>query len=698
MLTTYPESSVLAWIVLLPLLGAVINGVFGSRFSPRVVTFFGVGSVAVSFLLAAYAVFHELGCLELILDNLGLHDLTGPQRAQIPNGVAVDLWDWIVSIPGARGDLVLLEVDMALLLDRLSAVMVLIVTGVGMLIHVFSVGYMREKAHGYDPGYWRYFAYLNLFMFSMLLLVLGKNLLVLFVGWEGVGLCSYLLIGFWYGDMAKAIAGKKAFITNRIGDFGFLIGIFVILFYTGGSLDFDAIGALTRPGGNLDAFIPGLGAHEANQKYLTVTLIAVLLFVGACGKSAQIPLHVWLPDAMAGPTPVSALIHAATMVTAGVYMMCRLNLLFSASAAAMTIVAGVGAATALFAATIALVQTDIKKVLAYSTVSQLGFMVAACGVGAYTAAIFHLMTHAFFKACLFLGSGSVIHALHHEQDIRKMGGLKAKLPVTAWTFKASCLAIAGIPPLAGFFSKDEILVHAFTNQRFGAEPLTWVWALLVAASLCTAFYMFRLYYLTFEGTYRGDPHAYEHAQEEPVMTWPLRILAGLAIAGGLLGIPAVFFEAPHVLGRWLAPPFLGGARNAFYWEHEVSHSLEWGLMGLATVLAIAGWQVAKRIYTRPAAALPGRPAQAAWFKLLDNKGYVDEIYGALIIRPFVGFARFCYRWIDNGLIDTDLLHGLARVLGWCGNQLRRLQTGDVQTYVTGIVIGVALLLSIGFLV
>ena len=643
-------SSLLPIIVLLPLLGAVLNGVLGRRLSKGWVTTLGVGSVALAFAVSVVAV-------------VDLASLDGGQGSAA--ALVSTVWTWIDS-----GNL---TVSVSFLLDPLSAVMLLVVTGVGSLIHVFSVGYM-----GKDEAYWRYFAYLNLFMFSMLLLILGKNLLVLFVGWEGVGLCSYLLIGFWFQDMTKAEAGQKAFVTNRVGDFGFLLAIFILLYYSQGDLDFGRLQAVVGPGGAL-------------QDPATITLVCLLFFLGACGKSAQIPLHVWLPDAMAGPTPVSALIHAATMVTAGVYMMARLNFLFSASGDAMATIACVGAVTALFAASIALVQNDIKKVLAYSTVSQLGFMVLAIGVGGFVAGIFHLMTHAFFKACLFLGSGSVIHALHHEQDIRKMGGLKAAMPVTAMTFFVSCLAIAGIPLLSGFFSKDEILFVAFTSSHQGAAPLQIAFYIALVAALMTAFYMFRLYYLTFEGDYRGDPDALEHAHEERVMTLPLIVLATLAAVGGFFGVPEGlgFGMIPHVLHDWLAPVFQGGMDH-FTYSHD--HGLEYTLIGVSVAVGVSGWLLARRIYKRPAEALPVAPVGALWHRILTNKWYVDEIYDALIIGPLRRLANVLYRRADSQLIDGLMVHGTSRLIARVGDGLRTLQNGDVQAYVTAVVVGLAVFL------
>ena len=491
--------------------------------------------------------------------------------------------------------------EIAFYFDRLSAVMALVVTGVGSVIHVYSIGYMKD-----DEGYGRFFAYLNLFLFFMLLLVLGRSLLVLFVGWEGVGLASYLLIGFWFDDLANARAGKKAFVTNRIGDAGFLLGMFV-LFQAVGTLDMDRINA---------AFAgPALPAVSAS-------LVGVLLFIGATGKSAQIPLHVWLPDAMAGPTPVSALIHAATMVTAGVYLVARMSAVYLQAPEASALIAVVGVATAFFAATIAIVQTDIKKVLAYSTISQLGFMFLALGVGAYGVAIFHLVTHAFFKACLFLGAGSVIHALGGEQDVRRMGGLARRIPLTFWTFAIATAAIAGIPPLAGFFSKDEILWYAFASTR-GGSPLLWLVA--AATALMTAFYMFRLLWLTFFGSSRMTPEVEHHVHESPFsMTGVLLLLAALSALGG-------FIAVPHFLEPQLPLPPVD--------EHL--HAYETPLLALSVVLALAGLAAAAWLFGGPAERAERLRARfAGLHRWLSGKYFIDELYercarqaAGLDIRP-----------------------------------------------------------------
>jgi len=639
--------------ILLPFLGFVANGViaFVRPQEKRLVSIVGVGSVALAFAVGVAVFLAVLGA-----------------RPEEPYVKA--LWTWM-----PVGDL---RVAAALQVDQLSVVMLLVVTGVGSLIHLFSVGYMGE-----DPGYARYFAYLNLFIAFMLVLVLAASFPVMFIGWEGVGLCSYLLIGFWYTDKAKAEAGLKAFLVNRIGDTGFMIAMFLI-FATLGTLDF--VGAAAAAPARL---APGGAA---------VTAIALLLFLGCVGKSAQIPLYVWLPDAMAGPTPVSALIHAATMVTAGVFLVARANVFFAMAPVAAAVVAGVGALTALFAATIGLKQWDIKKVLAYSTVSQLGYMFIGVGVGAYAAGMFHLVTHAFFKALLFLGSGSVIHAMHaayhhthghaDAQDMRNMGGLAASMPVTARVMWVATLAIAGIPPLAGFFSKDEILLSAFT--RGGENPFYYaVWALGVAGALLTAFYMTRLMIYTFHGPSRTGDLERPHLHESPaVMTAPLVALAVLTVLGGVINLPHV-----ATLHRWLEPV----TRRAvdFAGAPEASAGLEYGLMGLAVVIAALGIGLAARLL-RPADLKPAdqAPAEAGFAKLLLEKYRVDELYDAAIVRPLVWLSRVVlWKGVDAGFIDTAGVNGsaaLARGLGWLGSHL---QTGQVGTYVVVFVLGVLAVLG-----
>ncbi len=560
----------------------------------------------------------------------------------------------------------------ALQLDPLSSVMILVVTGVGFLIHVYSAGYMsHEKAFA------RYFVYLNLFTFAMLLLVLGSNFLLMFVGWEGVGLCSYLLIGYWYEKKSAADAGKKAFIVNRVGDFGFLLAMFLI-FWTFGSVDYTEVFGK----------IPGLSAGGVLTTEIA-TAITLLLFVGAVGKSAQIPLYVWLPDAMEGPTPVSALIHAATMVTAGVYMVARTNALYLLAPASMAVVAVVGAATALFSATIGICQNDIKRVLAYSTVSQLGYMFLACGVGAFTAGIFHLTTHAFFKALLFLGSGSVIHALSGEQDMRKMGGLRKRLPVTFTTMFVATLAISGIPGLSGFFSKDEILWKAYSSAHGHAA----LWLAGTVAAGITAFYMFRLVFLTFFGDSRMEPEVERHVRESPPsMTVPLMLLAVLSVGGGWIGIPEAlgghnYFEA------WLAPVFGHGAEGTAHGGAHHSAALEYLLMAGSVGVALCGIGLAWVLYrVRPEE--PGAIARRVpgLYNLVLNKYYVDEIYDAAIVRKIVNGSIWLWEAFDAAFID-GIVNGIAALVQGAGKKTRRLQTGVVGNYAFSLLLGAVILVG-----
>jgi NADH-quinone oxidoreductase subunit L len=565
------------------------------------------------------------------------------------------------------------HVNIAFLLDPLSAVMILVVTGVGFLIHVYSVGYMSH-----DPGYGRYFAFLNLFTFAMLTLVLADNYLLMFVGWEGVGLCSYLLIGFWFHKKSASDAGKKAFIVNRIGDFGFLIGLFII-FWNVGSLDFGTVSARAP-----ETFLVGGGL---------ITAACLLLFLGATGKSAQIPLYVWLPDAMEGPTPVSALIHAATMVTAGVYMIARSNVLFMMAPDALLVVAVIGALTALFAATIGLAQNDIKRVLAYSTVSQLGYMFLACGVGAFTAGIFHLMTHAFFKALLFLGAGSVIHAMSAEQDMRYMGGLKKHLPITFRTMFVATLAITGIPLFAGFFSKDEILWKAFSSDVNGAW---YFWAVGFAAAGLTAFYMFRLIYLTFYGEERMDAEKKRHLHESPkTMTVPLMALAVLSIIGGFVGMPHVFLVTNY-FEEWLSPVMKGvnheAASHALASAGE-SAAAEWILMGASVLLVLTSIYLAYYFYRKNIAAATRLAGSLGGVKrTLLNKYYVDEFYGAVVVRPLVNFSVFLWKIVDVIIIDGTL-NGLTVLWRDISDTLRHMQSGQLRNYATIFSIGVVLLVA-----
>ncbi len=620
----------LRWIPLIPLLGSVVNLFCGRMLGRQRAGALACAAVGASFALAFYVFL------------------------QLPStGVYRDLvYTWIES--GA------FQVNLAFAVDALTAVMLLIVTGVGFLIHVYSLGYM-----GHDDDSVRFFVYLNLFIFFMLVLVMGDNLLLLFVGWEGVGLCSYLLIGFWYQDPNNAIAGNKAFIVNRIGDFGFILGIFLLVTELGRqgiwTLDFAE-----------------LQKHVQLLSPSMIGLITLLLFVGATGKSAQIPLFVWLPDAMAGPTPVSALIHAATMVTAGVYMAARLHFLFSLAPATLALIAWIGAATAILAATIALTQNDIKKVLAYSTVSQLGYMFLAVGMGAFSAAIFHVFTHAFFKGCLFLGSGSVIHALGGEQDMRKMGGLKAYLPKTYWTYVIATLAIAGIPFTAGFFSKDLILWQTFSQ---GAMVL---WGIGLVTAGLTAFYMFRQLFMVFHGDCHADDHAKAHLHESPaVMTLPLIILAAGSIFTGWLGAPEYLWGSRW--DHWLQPLF--GAAEA----HRGSLGTELLVTLLTLAVVAAGIYLAYARYARAGARVE-QGVGGLLYRLSFNKFYVDELYDRVFVRPFTACARFFAYFIDPWAIDGTV-NGVAatvRGLGWIW---RGLQTGNVQHYVAGFLVGTLALLA-----
>jgi NADH-quinone oxidoreductase subunit L len=634
------------WVIpALPLAGFAANLLLGSRLGRRFVTAIGVGSVGLA-TLAAYAL---------------LVPFAAGDRSPVVERVA----DWF-----AAGGF---SVDISFRLDPLSALMVSFVTFVGFLIHVYSVGYMHGET---EAGYARYFAYLNLFMFSMLTLVLAQNFVLMFVGWEGVGLCSYLLIGYSFERTSAAAAGKKAFVVNRIGDFGFVLGMFGIVSLFG-SLDYDKV--FTAAAGDPGRYAPYL------------TLVCLCLFVGAMGKSAQVPLYVWLPDAMAGPTPVSALIHAATMVTAGVYMVTRCNVLFRLAPEAMLVVAGIGGATAIFAALIGLAQNDIKKVLAYSTVSQLGYMFLACGVGAYVAGMFHVMTHAFFKACLFLGSGCVIHAMSDEQDIRKMGGLKSKLPITYWTFLIATLAISGIPPLAGFFSKDAILTGVFEAGR----PVLFGIGLFTAG--LTAFYMFRLVSLTFYGEFRGTPEQEHHLHEaRPTMTAPLVLLAALSIVGGWVGLPAVFGEHANRFEAFLTPIFLPLSEAHGAAHEALPHATEWLLMGVSVAAAAAGILLASSWYAKNAGRTPAKIAGAfpGLYALVADKFRIDELYGALFVRPFTWLCRVFWKVVDVLLID-GVLNATAFLVELAGDILRFLQTGNVRNYALSFFLGlVALMLFV----
>jgi NADH-quinone oxidoreductase subunit L len=639
------------WIILaLPLAGSAVNGLFGKRWSQPAVNSVAVGSVTLG-LLSVFELVREFS------------QLSPDQLPFVGN-----YFTWMVAGP--------FRVDFALQVDQLTLVMLLVVSFVGWLIHIYSTGYMAHEG-----GYYRFFSYLNLFMFFMLTLVMAANLIVMFVGWEGVGLCSYLLIGFWFLKKSAADAGKKAFITTRIGDYGFTVGV-LLTFATFGSIDFGTI-------------FKSVASNPISET--TLTAISILLFTGAVGKSAQLPLYVWLPDAMEGPTPVSALIHAATMVTAGVYMVARMNPLFSRAPMAMLVVAIVGAITAFYSATIGLLQTDIKRVLAYSTVSQLGYMFLACGVGSYSAGIFHLMTHAFFKALLFLAAGSVIHAVGGEQDMMKMGGLRQKIPITYWTMLIATLAIAGIPGFAGFFSKDEILEAAGAGPR--ANFLLWLLG-IVGAGL-TSFYMFRLIFLTFFGTPRYDEQ-HVHVHESPRnMTIPLTILAFCSIFGG-------WFAAPHLVGgteyfqRFLAPVFsmyapqpttpqaasLAGNPESGM-AHNPALELAHAILSWPVGVAIAGFLLAWWLYIRNPDA-PKRLAASVrgLYSLVFHKYYVDEIYSALIVRPLLWISTNVF-WhaIDEGLID-GVVNGSARAARAAGGRARELQSGNTRSYASWVLVGV----------
>ena len=730
----------LGWIPLLPLLGFSFNILLGKKLSERLVQGVAVGSIAGSFLLSLAGFLH-------------LRSIAEPAARTVTQ----ELWQWI----GLSGyGLPSLHVNVAFTLDPLSSVMLLVVTGVGLLIHIYSIGYMKG-----DDGIWRFFAYLNLFSFAMLVLVLGESLLLMFVGWEGVGLCSYLLIGFWFKHLPNTTAGNKAFIVNRVGDFGFLIGMLLLFWGLSdaghGTLSF--AGIREHVGLLQGKQLLGLGMLD---------WIGICFFIGAAGKSAQIPLYVWLPDAMAGPTPVSALIHAATMVTAGVYMMARMSALYVLAPTALLVVATVGGLTALFSASIGLAQNDIKKVLAYSTVSQLGYMVLAIGTAAFSAGVFHLMTHAFFKACLFLGSGSVILSMHHEQDMRKMGGLAKVMPITFGTFLVSTIAIAGIPPFAGFFSKDEILWKAW---EMGASN-SWyrvLWLLGFLGAMLTAFYMFRLVAMTFLGKSRADKHTREHLAEQPaVVTTPLVILAILATVGGFVGVP-------HALGganrfhQWLAPvvstlpashaenhaagfalvpaalaadethagdghrlpdeetPGQVAEESAAAMEHGQGHGeghgpvdpMEYVLMVLSVLGAALSGLSALYIYTRKP-ELPARLATrfAGLYRLIYNKYFVDEFYQATVVNGVLRLMRFLARFdlvVVDGIVNGTawLMRGVAVLSGWAdsvfvdglvngaaaickdaGAGLRRFQTGRIQNYAYVVVTGVLLLVIVGVLI
>ncbi|KAF0221268.1 MAG: NADH-quinone oxidoreductase subunit [Geobacteraceae bacterium] len=658
------------WLIpLFPLIGFLINGLFGKAIKEEKVIG-GIGALMVfcSFVVASMTLFKMIS-------------LPGHERVH-----NVTLFTWIKS--GT------FQADIAFLIDPLSCVMLMVVTGVGFLIHVYSIGYM----HG-EEGFYRFFAYLNLFTFSMLLLVMGNNLLLMFVGWEGVGLCSYLLIGYYFHKKSAGDAGKKAFVMNRVGDFGFLLGLFTLYWYMGSKHGIWTI-QFTELAKHAELYPVGG----------VVTALTLFFFLGATGKSAQIPLYTWLPDAMEGPTPVSALIHAATMVTAGVYMIGRMNFLFIKAPETMMVVAIIGAATALFAATIGTAQNDIKRVLAYSTVSQLGYMFLAMGVGAFAAGIFHLMTHAFFKACLFLGSGAVIHSMHHAlhhahshddpQDMRNMGGLKSKMPMTFLTFLLATIAIAGIPGFAGFFSKDEILWQAFANPHHGTLNFA-LWGCGAIAAGLTAFYMFRLVFMTFFGDCRINPKCKDHLHESPmVIVFPLIVLAFLSVVGGYIGMPKIIGELlggiPNYFEHFLAPVFEFSEEYVKSQAHATAHHslvLEWGLMGVSVVIALVGISIAFVLYI----ASPSLPAKftaafPALHRAVYNKWYIDELYDFLFVNPCKALGNFLWKGFDVVVVD-GIVDGVGKSVLGISAALKNLQSGYVHNYALSMALGVVVIIA-----
>ncbi len=624
----------LVWLIpLFPLLGFLINGLARKAMSKSLIGIVASGMILASFIVSVL-VFIEV---------------------RKGNTQAVVLFDFISFDK--------IHIPFSFLADQLSALFLLIITGVGFLIHVYSTSYMHEES---NEHFGRYFAYLNLFVFSMLLLVLGGNYLIMFIGWEGVGLCSYLLIGFWFKNNDYNNAANKAFIMNRIGDFAFLIALFWLLSKTG-SLTFNDVFSKTDLLSKTD-----------------ITIVTLLLFVGATGKSAQIPLYTWLPDAMAGPTPVSALIHAATMVTAGIYMIARSNILYTMAPLTQSVIAVIGLATAILAASIALKQNDIKKVLAYSTVSQLGYMFLGLGVGAYTGAVFHVMTHAFFKACLFLGAGSVIHAMHsQQQDIRYMGGLRKYMPWTHITFLLACIAIAGIPPFSGFFSKDEILLAAYA-----VNPIYFYVG--AAGSLMTAYYMFRLYAMTFQGSFRGTNEQEHHLHESPVaITFPLIVLAILSVIGGLIGIPELFMKDGHSLAEFLAPIFAGSLKLQH--AHAIDHNTEWILLIISVGVAVGGSIYGYLRFSKN----PELTDAKGFGKLLENKWYVDEIYNAAIVNPIRALSKFFSKIVERYVVD-GMVNGVGRSIQYGSRQIRLLQSGQVGNYILLMVFGIVIFFVIEF--
>ncbi|HYM21405.1 MAG TPA: NADH-quinone oxidoreductase subunit L [Candidatus Kapabacteria bacterium] len=632
-------AELIPYIVLFPLIGFAVNGLFGWKYKTNPIA----GVIATLAVTASFVV----ACI-IFAGMLG----ADAEHRTLHYTVA----EWL--------NVGKVNVGISYLVDQLSIIFILVITGVGALIHLYSMGYMKG-----DLGYARFFTYLNLFIVMMLQLVMADNYLLTFLGWEGVGLCSYLLIGFWYEEVKNSDAAKKAFIVNRIGDFGFLVAMGIMLV---------AFGTLNIAG--VSAAALGTGSSAA------ITAITLMLFLGCTGKSAQIPLYIWLPDAMAGPTPVSALIHAATMVTSGIYLVARSNILFALSPATLSVISVVAIATALLAALIGIFQNDIKKVLAYSTVSQLGYMFLGLGVGAFSAGVFHVLTHAFFKACLFLGSGAVIHAMHHEQDMQKMGGLKKYLPITFWTFLLATLAIAGIPPFAGFFSKDEILWRAFSQGSF------FLWLLGVLGALCTAFYMFRAVYLTFYGSERFDAHHHPPKEVGAAMYIPLIVLAILSVLGGLVGIPEALggTEAIH---HWLEPVVGEGEHMAI--AHITIHGegMEIALMIVSVAVAAIGILLATRYYKSKTTLAGNERKIGGFYKLAFNKFFIDEIYNTLIVRPIYSFSNgFLYKIVDVKIID-GIVNGAGALSAWFSSVARRIQTGIVQNYAVMIVVGIVVLIG-----
>jgi NADH-quinone oxidoreductase subunit L len=662
-LTPEAAQSLLWAIVLFPLAGAIVNGLAGKKLGKGTVALIAIGAMVGSLAISSIA-------FGWALSGRTLHFLGTP---------------WIL-VNGEDGR-ALVQVSWGLLVDQLSGTMIMVVTGVGSLIHVYSIGYM---SHEDDAGFARFFTYLNLFVAAMLTLVLGDSLLLTFVGWEGVGLCSYLLIGFWFTDPQKAFAGRKAFVVNRIGDFGFLVGVFALLALFG-TPSYGGIAEAAKaldPAAVIDA---GLFAGWTWGGALTLALLG--LFVGATGKSAQLPLYIWLPDAMAGPTPVSALIHAATMVTAGVYLVARNSVLFALSPVAMATVTIVGAGTALFAALIAFTQTDIKKVLAYSTVSQLGFMFIGVGVGAWWAGVLHLVTHAFFKACLFLGAGSVMHGMGDETDIRKMGGLAKKMPHTHWTFLVSTIAITGVLPLSGYWSKDAILGNAlFSHNQAWHNVGLIAYVLGSLAAIGTAFYMSRLYFLTFSGAPRT--HAAEHAHESSfTMTVPLMVLAVLAAVGLFLGLPG-HTAVSELFAHYVEPVFEVGTERL----HEIGHFHEgahpaWPFFA-ASAMAIVGTWVAWLMYVGGLKDVPARLANAfpRLYRFAVDKFRVDELYEIIVVNPLKAIARGLWKVVDVFAIDGVLVNGVSRAVGALGSVIRLAQNGDVQRYAAMMAVAAAVIL------